>query len=207
MTPEAFISGYIRDHEGGLSLDPADNGNWYDPARYAAQLPQRRGLGALVGSNYGVTAYALAAFTGKTAITAADIKVITPDLAQRIGLSLYVIKPGFSALPWNRVTASIIDKGWGSGTGTAAKMMQRMIGVTPDTSIGPATVKAFTAFIATHGEDGAARLWCAVRETYDKGLATDEGPADPDAKYLKGWNNRSESFLPGTPWWNAWSAT
>lgn len=206
MTPENFIGGYIHDHEGKLSLDPADNGNWFDPARLASGLPQRRGGGTLVGSQYGVTAYALAAYTGKAVITAADIRAITPDLAIKVGLALFVARPGFGKLPWNRVTASIIDKGWGSGTGTVAKMMQTMVGADPDAAIGPKTVAAFTAFIAAKGEEGTARLWCAARKAKDLAIATNEGPDDPDAKYLNGWNKRSESFLPGTRWWTTWGA-
>lgn len=206
LTPSRFIRGYIQAHEGGLSLNPADNGNWYDPARYAARQPQRRNMGKLVGSKFGVTAYALASYSGKTNITAADIAAITLELAVTIGMELFFHRPGFDRLVWNRVTASIVDKGWGSGPGTAARLMQRMIGATQDGSIGPKTQAAFAAFITLRGEEGAAKAWADVREAYDKGLATDEGPNDPDLQFLNGWNNRTASFLPGTPWWGQWSA-
>lgn len=207
MTPATFIKGYIRDHEGGLSLNAADNGNWYDPARYKHGLPQQRRVGMLVGSNFGTTAYALANYTGRTNITAADIKAITLDTATAIGLALYFKAPGFDRLVWNRVTASILDKAWGSGPGSAARMMQRMIGVLADGNIGPKTVAAFGAFIAANGEEGAARKWADVRLSFDQALTTNAGPNDPDKVFLNGWNNRTNSFLPGTPWWNAWSAT
>ncbi len=205
MTPATFIGGYITAFEGKLSMDPADNGNWFDPKRLVAKQPQRRNMGVLVGSKYGVTAYALAAYTGKTNITAADIRAITPDLALKIGLALFVTGPRFDQLPWNRVTASIIDKGWGSGVGTTAKLMQQMIGADDDGSVGPKTIAAFTAFVQAKGEETAARLWCAKREAFDLWVATNEGPNDPDRKYLNGWNRRSESFLPATPWWAQWS--
>lgn len=207
MTPDTFIRGYIRDHEGTLSLNPADNGNWYDPARYAAGLPQRRNIGKLVGSKFGVTAYAMAAYSGRTNITAADIAAITLDLAVAIGTELFFHRPGFDRLAWNRVTASILDKAWGSGPGMATKMMQRMIGAQADANIGPKTVAAFSAFIAEHGEDGAARIWGNARLSFDKALTTNDGPNDPDKAFLNGWSNWTKSFLPGTPWWNAWSTT
>jgi len=201
LTPRTFIAGFIGDHEGGLSLHPADNGNWFDPLRYKKGLPQRRGLGTLVGSKFGITAYTLASYTGKSNITAADIKAITFDMAVDIGVALYVTKPGFDKLLWNRVTASIIDKGWLSGPTTAVKMVQRMLGVTPDGQLGPKTADAYAKFIAIHGEEDAARLWCNVRTDFDHNLATNEGPNDPDRVFLNGWNNRSRSFLPGTKWW------
>lgn len=204
MTPTSFVGGYIKDHEGGLSLNANDNGNWYDPARYKAGQPQRRNMGLLVGSSFGTTAYALAAYTGKTTITAADIKAITLETATQIGVALYYKAPGLDKLPWNRVTASILDKAWGSGPGTAVRMMQRMVGAVADGNIGPKTIAAFTAFIAANGEDGAAKIWAAARKAFDLNLATNEGPNDPDRIFLRGWNNRTDSFLPGTPWWNAW---
>jgi lysozyme family protein len=206
MSSAGFIRGYITAHEGVLSLNPADNGNWYDPARYAAGLPQRRNMGKLVGSKFGVTAYALAAYSGRTNITAADIAAITLDLAVAIGTELFFHRPGFDRLAWNRVTASIVDKGWGSGPGTATRLMQRMIGVLQDGSIGPKTQDAFAAFIAAHGEDGAATIWAGVRDAFDHALATNEGPNDPDRIFYHGWLNRTASFLPGTRWWAQWSA-
>lgn len=204
MSYEDFIGGYIDAHEGGLSLDPRDNGNWYDHTRYLHNLPQRRNMGNLVGSKFGVTAYALAKYRGTSVITAADIANLTRAEAVAIGIDLYVKRPGLDMLPWNRVTASIIDKGWGSGPVTAIKLLQRMLGVADDGKLGAVTLDSYKGFLNVHGEDGAAHLWADERTKFDTMLASNEGASDPDRVYLNGWNNRTRSFLPGTPWWNAW---
>ncbi|MGN6819306.1 MAG: glycoside hydrolase family 108 protein [Sphingomonas sp.] len=202
-TPREFISRFIDAHEGGLSLHPDDNGNWFDPIRYKTGLPQRRNKGTLVGSKYGVTAYALANYRGVSNITAADMRNLTHDEAVNIGVELYFNRPGFSKLPWNRVTMSVVDKGWGSGPGTAIRILQRLIGVPADGAIGPMTVNAYNKWLNSYGEEGSAFRWGDARIAFDHGLAVNEGANDPDKVFENGWNNRTRSFLPGTSWWKA----
>lgn len=186
MTPRDFIAGFIGTHEGGLSMDPADNGNY---------TGGKRGVGALVGSKYGVTAAALAAYRGVPAssITKAQMAALSLDEAVAIGLKNYYQAPGFDRLPWNRVTASIVDKGWGSGPVQAVKLMQGMIGVKADGKIGPQTIAAYTDWL----EADQAEAWARVRIAFDTSLN--------QPRFLKGWNNRTNSFLPGTAWWKAWA--
>lgn len=206
LTPRDFIAGFIKAHEGGLSLHPADNGNWFDPVRFAKGQPQRRNMGTLVGSKFGVTAYAVATYRRVKAVTAADIAALTMDEAVNIGVYLYFEAPRFDALPWDRALASIVDKGWGSGPGTAIGLMQRMIGATPDGRIGDLeTVPKYRAWRQARSEEQAAIEWAAVREAFDAKIASNEGPNDPDKAFIKGWNNRTDSFLPGKPWWAAFA--
>lgn len=185
-----FIGGFISTHEGGLSMDPQDNGNW---------TGGHRGQGQLVGSKYGVTPGAVAMFRGVPAssITKADIAGLTREEAIQIGVKNYYLAPGFDKLPWNRVTPSIVDKGWGSGPGQAIRLMQRMIGVNATGKIDPATIAAYAAFIAQHGEEAAARKWADVRIAFDTSLG--------QPRFINGWNNRTRSFLPGTQWWKDWA--
>ncbi|MDH7971759.1 glycosyl hydrolase 108 family protein [Sphingomonas sp. AR_OL41] len=214
MTPKEFIAGFIGTHEGKLSLHASDNGNWYDPVRYKAEKPQRRNMGQLVGSKFGVTAYALVRYRIRKGMPEAQALVVKPAdidaidfaMAVDIGIELYFKEPGFDTLPWNRVTASIVDKGWGSGPGAAVDMMQATIGASTKGGIGPETRSKYAAFLAAHGEQGAAILWCNTRCEFDHNLATNEGPNDPDKAFINGWNNRSRSFLPGTPWWQSFGA-
>lgn len=185
-----FIGGFIGTHEGGLSMDPQDNGNW---------TGGHRGLGSLVGSKFGVTPGAVAMYRGVpvASITKADIANLTKEEAVAIGVKNYYQRPGFDKLPFNRVTLSIIDKGWGSGPGRAIKLLQRMLGLPESGSLDQQTVDAYTAFIARKGEEQAAREWAAVRERFDGSLG--------QPRFINGWNNRTRSFLPGTPWWKAWA--
>lgn len=202
QSPSQFIRGYIERHEGGLSMNPADNGNWFDPVRYKKGLPQKRGLGTLVGSKFGVTAYALARYRKVSNITAADMAALGVDEAVAIGVAFYYKEPKFDRLPWDRVVASAVDKGWGSGPKWGIKLLQRAIGgLVDDGDIGPATVAAYKAWREKVSEDDAARAFAKQRRAYDLALTRDDGPNDPDIKFINGWNNRTDSFLPGTVWW------
>lgn len=203
QTPTQFIEGFIRTHEGGLSLQPADNGNWFDPKRMAARLPQKRYMGTLVGSKYGITAYALCSYRRVKSITAKDMADLTLAEAVAIGVRNYYDIPDFDTLPWDRVIASVLDMAWGSGPDQATKLLQRMIGTGDDGDIGPATIKAYKAYRLKNNEEAAARAFGAQRDAFYTKLATNEGPNDPDKKFLNGWKNRTASFLPGTAWWKA----
>lgn len=201
MTPRAFMTGAIKAHEGVLSMNPKDNGNWFDKARYKAGLPQQRGKGVLVGSKFGVTAYSLAQFTGDDDIQPWEMAAVTFDMAVDIAEYLYVKAPRFNLLLPSRVTLSIIDKGWLSGPKQATKLIQRLIGANDDGKIGTETADAYKAWHDRLGEEEAARRWAAKRIEFDTYLATNEGPNDPDKTFLNGWKNRTNSFLPGTSWW------
>jgi len=200
VTPLDFASDYIKRWEGGLSLDPNDNGNWFKPGASA----QKRGQGALVGSKFGVTGATLAAYRGVRTVSAADIAALTLKDAGAIALKLFHTGPGLHHLAWNRVSASVLDFGWGAGPVTSIRMLQDMLDVTVDGKIGPGgeTARAFATFVAK-GETFAAGAWWARREEYYEALVS-RRPSD--GIYLKGWDNRSRYFTPGDPggWWTAW---
>lgn len=190
-----FIGGFIDAHEGGLSMDRDDSGNWTSGTI---------GVGNLVGSKYGVTAAALAEYRGVTAasITAPAMAALTRDEAVKVGVKLFYQKPGFDKLVMNRVTLSIIDFGWGAHPRQATKEIQRLIGVADDGVSGPATAAAYAAWIARLGEDAAAKAWAAARNAYYD-LIIARKPVK--AKYRKGWRNRTAHFLPGGAWWAEWA--
>ena len=48
QTPAQVIAGYVGGFEGLLSLQPNDNGNYYDPARYTAKTRLNRPDGILM---------------------------------------------------------------------------------------------------------------------------------------------------------------
>ena len=202
MTPREFMAGAIKVHEGELSMQQADNGNWFDKARYAAGLRQERGKGRLVGSKFGVTAYALAAYRHDSDIEPWEMASRGFDEAVDIAVHLYVKAPRLDMLPSDRIVLSIIDKGWGSGPGQAIKLVQRMVGTADDGKMGPGTAAAYRAWRAARTEESGARDWAAQRHAFDKKIATNEGPSDPDRIFLKGWDSRTDSFLPGTKWWS-----
>ena len=186
--------------KGYLSLDPNDNGNWYLPGAAA----QKKGQGQLVGSNYGVTGATLATWLGRPNVSPADIKNITLATATAIARKLFYADPGLRCPDWNRVTASILDFGWGAGPGAAIKLLQDLLDVKQDGSIQSATgetATAYHAFVARKGEAFTAGAWWATREEYYEELVV-RRPSD--GIYLAGWDNRSDWFTPGHTegWWD-----
>lgn len=184
-----FFRDYIATWEGGLSLDPDDAGNWFGAKGCAP---------ALIGSKYGVTGAALAAFRDCATITAEDIACLTIDEAARIGMRLYYRRPHIDRLPWDPVIASLVDFGWGAGPGQAIRLLQRMIKVVDDGRIGPVTIAAYQKYIASYGVEEAARNWQAARDDFYR-LIAKKRPIN--AKYLRGWLRRSGYFAPGSAWW------
>jgi len=189
MTPEQFIRGYIETHEGGLSVDPVDTGNWSH--------------GVLVGSKYGVTGDILAKYRNVPSVTPAQMAALTLDEAVAVGMKLFYAGPHFDLLPWDQCVASVLDMGWGAGPGQAIKLLQRMIGANDDGQLGPYTAKAYRDYVANHGLEATAQNYALARNAfYERIIAV----RPSNAKYRNGWKNRTASFLPGTPWWRSFGA-
>lgn len=108
-------------HEGGLSLDPRDRGNW---------TGGRRDSGELKGTKYGISA---AAFPGL------DIKAITLDQARTIYRTRYWSAAGCDMVP-EQIKFPLFDLAVNSGPGRAARLLQRAVGAEEDGSIGPQTL-------------------------------------------------------------------
>lgn len=183
-TARQFIQHTIMAHEGGLSLDRDDTGNWYK--------------GRLIGSKFGVTGAALAQYRGHE-ISAQDMAALTEDEAVSIAFSAYYDRPQIDLLVWNPVTASILDMGYNAGPGMTAKLVQRMIGVADDGKIGNYTATAYRQFVDDHGIENAAREWTAQRVGYYDQIIRIR---PTNKKYRKGWRARADSFLPNSSWWN-----
>jgi len=189
MDCREFLRDYIETWEGGLSLDPDDTGNWF-AARGCAP--------ALIGSKYGVTGAALAAYRNSPNVSAQDIACLTIGEAVRIGERLYYRAPHIDLLPWDAVTASLLDFGWGAGPGQAVRLFQRMLGVADDGQIGPVTIASHEKYIASYSVERAARRWQAARDDFYRSIVKKR---PKNAKYLRGWIRRSAYFAPGTAWW------
>ena len=200
MNVDGFVLDYIRRWEGGMSRDPNDNGNWF---LFGAGA-QRKGQGALVGSNYGVTGATLAAYRGVRTVSMADMERLSIAEAAAIAKKLFYSDVGLDRLIWSRVTASVLDFGWGAGPVASIKRLQDLLDCGPDGRIdaGGQTATAFAARLK-RSEEFLAGAWWAMREDYYEDLVT-RRPSD--AIYLKGWDNRSDYFTPGhrEGWWGRW---
>jgi len=198
VTPEQFAAGFIRRWEDGNQTDPVkthslnrdDNGNW---------TGGKVGVGALVGSQHGVTPAALAAYrkVPVASITVEKMRALSIEEAGRIALAKYFYGTGLDRLPWNQVTASIFDMVWGAWL-MGIKLFQRQIGVADDGKIGPATVAAAKAHILAHGMEAAAWQYAFLRARYYADI-TKIKPTN--LQFMGGWLNRTQDYAPVSPWW------
>jgi lysozyme family protein len=180
--PTAFFRNTILVHESAKhSMDPDDKGNWHG--------------GKLVGSKYGVTGDALAKHRKVKHVTHAEMAALTEKEAIELGLSGYYRVCGIDLLPWDEVMAGVVDLGFNAGPKTAVKVLQRVIGVGDDGDAGEKTRKAYQVWRCKLSAEDAMRQWTAARIAFYKSLN--------NPKYIKGWTNRANSFLPGTAWWRA----
>ena len=98
---------------------------------------------------------------------------------------------------WNRVhgedlpdsiAAEMFDCGVNCGAGTAAKFLQRAVGVEDDGAIGQATLRATAAYVEAHGIPALVeKLKAARRERYERIVENDPS----QRRFLRGWLNRA----------------
>lgn len=186
LTVQQFLEGFLVKWETAKhSVDKDDSGNWYK--------------GALVGSKYGVTGAALAKHRGVDTISKEDIASVTLAEAAQIARTTYFDEANFDLLPWGPVVASAVDKCYMSGADAATRCIQRAAGADDDGHIGQKTINAVAQ--AGNVMEAFAHRMAEERAKHEAKVVK----AKPvKAKYVKGWNNRSKSYLPGTPWWKSW---
>jgi lysozyme family protein len=108
-------------HEGGLSMDPRDRGNW---------TGGKRDSGTLKGTKYGISA---------AAFPSLDIASITLEQARQIYRTKYWEPAGCDMLP-EPLRFPVFDLAVNSGPGRATRLLQRAVGAVEDGSIGPKTL-------------------------------------------------------------------
>src|SRR5687768_3478302 len=130
-------------HEGSLSLDPTDRGNWTSGIV---------GVGKLKGTKYGISAMSYSHL---------DIKNLTLDQAKQLYRADFWSKVNGDALP-DGVAFQLFDFAVNSGVGTAIRYLQRAIGVADDGVWGPVSQAAANA----KTESDLIKLLCAERLDY-----------------------------------------
>lgn len=120
-----FVAAFDRllGHEGGLSMDPKDRGNWTGGAI---------GKGELRGSKYGVSA---ASYPGE------DIAGLTIERARGIYARDYWGPAGCDAVP-DPIKFDLFDAAVNSGVTDSIKFLQRAVGEHDDGILGPDTLQA-----------------------------------------------------------------
>ncbi len=147
-------------HEGGFQNDPNDRGNW---------TTGKIGAGANRGTKYGITAMSYPTL---------DIRNITLDTARGIYKKDFWDKNKCDQLPIG-IDYLVFDISVNHGTKDGAIFLQKAVNVTPDGSIGPATLAALSK---RKPEDVIEEI-CVVRAFDYISLGT-------FSRYGKGWFRR-----------------
>jgi lysozyme family protein len=113
-------------HEGVLSLDPDDRGNW---------TGGRVGVGEMKGTKYGISA---------ASYPHLDIRNLTLDQAKEIYRRDFWAAVRADEMPWS-VALVTFDTAVNSGGALAARLLQRALKVAADGAIGPMTMRALAA--------------------------------------------------------------
>lgn len=195
-TPTDAFKLVIKTWEGEFTDNPADRGNWL-------QVPG--GAARLVGTMRGVTAAAYCRFAkaDPATLTADELKqAVTLDVAAKIFMVDYFQAPGLDHLTWSPLVEIVADIGWGSGTMTGIKMLQRQIGTDPDGRIGPQTAEALDLYLEQTPIEDACRAMVQARCDFYISISQ---PGTKNAQFRKGWLNRANWASPdNAAWWSRW---
>lgn len=137
-------------HEGALSMDPKDRGNW---------TGGEEGKGLLKGTKYGISA---AAYPGE------DIAGLTLDRARELYRRDYWGPAGCDAAPPG-IKFDLFDMCVNSGLSPAVRALQKAAGATVDGVLGPRTLAAVQAMPAAKllaRFNGARLLYMADAPTW-----------------------------------------
>lgn len=164
MTTDELIDGIIA-REGGFSQDGSDRGG---------------------ATKFGITAADLGAWRhlGRPA-SRAEVKALAIDEARTIYRRQYV-QP-FLSVPFDELRAQLVDFGVLSGTATAIRALQGVLGVPVDGLFGPRTQAALVAHDWRLVNAALVGARCRLLE----------GIVDRDATqlvFLHGWMRRAVSF-------------
>lgn len=126
----------------------------------------------------------------------ADDKV-TYDEAREIYRKIYILAEKFDKLPL-ALQHQVVDHGVPSGPDTAARMLQQVLGVPVDGSLGPQTLEAIKNYPGgkLFGVDvpGHVMLNLAFRDARIIHYATIAKRRPKDLKYILGWIKRAQEF-------------
>ncbi len=146
-------------HEGGYVDHPKDPGG---------------------ATNLGITIGTLTGWLGRQA-TKAEVKALTKTTVAPIYRANYWDKIGGDDLP-SGLDAAVFDFAVNSGPGRAAKLLQRLVGVSQDGQIGPMTLAA-VAKVSPAKVPDLINAYCDARMSFLRGLGTFD-------TFGKGWTRR-----------------
>lgn len=164
---DAQIIEDIIEAEGGYVNDPADRGG---------------------ATNWGITIATLRVYRNNPDLTEKDVQRLTKDEARLIYRREYITRPKFDSITNDILRAQIIDFGVNSGPSTAAKALQKVLGVKADGDIGILTLAALRRM----GYAKANNLLMAERIMH---LAKAVRGRPANARFIVGWCTRALAFM------------
>lgn len=139
-------------------------------------------------SRWGVTPAALSEYRGRPC-TCEDVKRLGRDEAFTLYEQLYLVKPGFVAIPDVRLREFLFDFGVNSGRTRAVKALQRALGVRADGVLGAKTALALRTANLTDVYYALVRHRLVLLGRFIT--------MDPrQAEYAHGWMVRMAQFIP-----------
>lgn len=115
-------------------------------------------------------------------VTEADMRALTPAIIAPFYQRNYWNADNCGQLP-SGLDLCVFDAAVNNGDGRAAKLLQALVGATPDGAIGPATQSALLAYVTQHGVAATIDAYMDARQAYYETLAG--WPHDG-----RGWTNR-----------------
>lgn len=161
MAKAEILMPFVLRWEGGYSDDPDDRGG---------------------ATNKGVTLATFRRYYGSDA-TKGQLRAMTDEQWLHIFRRGYWDKFRADEISSQSVADACVDWAWGSGTATAAKKVQAVLGVTADGIVGGQTL---TAINAAQPRQLFAKIM-AERLRYVESIAKNN---PTQKKFLKGWKNR-----------------
>jgi len=118
--------------------------------------------------------------------------------ARTIYEKVYILAEKFNLIPDETLKHQVIDFGVPSGPDTAARLLQQVVGVPVDGSIGPKTIEAITKYpdgkLFGKPVPGIVLLNLAFRDAREIFYATLAKRRPKDLKFLLGWLKRAQEF-------------
>lgn len=118
--------------------------------------------------------------------------------ARTVYEKIYILEEKFNKIKDLMLFHQVVDHGVTSGPDTAARMLQQIVGTTPDGSIGPKTLRAIEEYPSgkLFGVEvpGNVLLNMKFRDARTLHYATIAKRRPKDLKWLLGWLNRTQEF-------------
>lgn len=166
--------------EGGYSNAKTDSGNFLN--------------GELVGTKYGITGKTLAASRGVKHVTAAQVKSMSIDEAEKIYRKSYWGQSGGDVLP-SGLDYAVFNSAVMSGPSRAVKILQEIVGSSVDGVIGPKTLDAIKRY-RNGNTVSLIRAYCDEYMKFLQGLGGKQGFAVNG----RGWTIRITGKDPQGKW-------